>query len=167
MVDLFCSGVWEHLVPTEAPVQTNLELDSSELSPSYIFNPDPYIRCLYSYLTGAPVPMVTLEPPAPKTWTSAIRRTSATTASAATSQAALSASVGPATRGPFATMSLTSVSPTLAWSVVHFLGFPILLILTTHPAQHGNCTNLVNNYRCDCLLGFEGEQQQQQHHQQS
>ena len=118
MVDLFCSGVWEHLVPTEAPAQTNLELDSSELSPSYIFNPDPYIRCLYSYLTGAPVPMVTLEPPAPKTWTSAIRRTSATTASAATSQAALSASVGPATRGPFATMSLTSVSPTLAWSVV-------------------------------------------------
>ena len=25
--------------------------------------------------------------------------------------------------------------------------------------QHGSCTNLVNNYRCDCLLGFNGEQQ--------
>ena len=33
---------------------------------------------------------------------------------------------------------------------------------TDHPLpQNGNCTDLVNKYRCDCNLGFEGKSRSQ------
>ena len=110
--------------------------------------------------------MVTPEPRVPRTWTSVWKtQTSATMASVETSREALSASAGPATPGPSAITSSTSVSPTHAWSVlflIHLFLFWYFQHAHFPPVQHGNCTNLVNNYRCDCLLGFDGEQQQQQ-----
>ena len=76
------------------------------------------MRIVKSSITSlfAPARTVTPEPRVPRTWTSVWKtQTSATMASVETSREALSASAGPATPGPSAITSLTSVSPTLVW----------------------------------------------------
>ena len=106
-------------------------------------SPDQMFLCYILLQLGpdsnAPARMVTLDPPVPRMWmsvcwTRAPRPTSATTESVATSREALSASAGPATPDPSATTSLTSVSPTHAWSVLFLVH--LLLIFPTqslHP----------------------------------